>query len=162
MGSSGYLSNVTLTLNSAVTVPAGHWWLVFYPTMNLSPGGQYGRQPADTTNGYTTQLINPGNGFGLGTTWQSWSVIGPAQQDMAFRLEGSQNNIPWLSEQPSSGSLEPGDCQEIQVTFDSHGMSPGSYQGKLVLRSNDPLQAEIEVNVDMQVNGCVYLPLLTK
>ena len=162
MGSSGYLSNVTLTLSSPVNVPAGHWWLVFYPTMSLSGGGQYGRQPADTTNGYTTQFINPGNGFGFGATWQSWSVIGPAQQDMAFRLEGSLIDIPWLSEQPTSGTLEPGDCQGIQVTLDSHGMNPGIYQGRLVLHSNDPLQAVVEVNVQMQVNGCVYLPLLTK
>jgi hypothetical protein len=161
-GSSGYPSNVTLTLNSPVTIPAGHWWLVFYPTMTFSLGGQYGRQPADTTNGYITQFINPGNGFGFGTTWQSWSVIGPTQQDIAFRLEGSLIDIRWLSEQPTSGILSPGDCQEIQITFDSHDLSPGSYQGKLVLRGNDPLQAEIEVNMAMQVNGCVYLPLLTK
>jgi hypothetical protein len=162
MGSSGFPSNVTLTLSSPVNVPAGHWWLVFYPTMTFSAGGQYGRQPADTTNGYTTQFINPGNGFGFGATWQSWSVIGPAQQDMAFRLEGSLIDIPWLSEQPTSGTLEPGDCQGIQVTLDSHGMNPGIYQGRLVLHSNDPLQAVVEVNVQMQVNGCVYLPLLTK
>jgi len=161
-GSSGYLSNVTLALDTPVTVPAGHWWLVFYPTMSYSSGGQYGRQPADTTNGYTTQLINPGNGFGWGTSWQSWTAIGPTQQDMAFRLEGSQIDIPWLSEQPTSGTLQPGACQDIQVTFNSHGMNMGLYQGKLVLRREDLLQAEIEVNVDMQVNGCVYLPLLTK
>ena len=80
----------TLTLSAPISLPAGHWWLIFYPTMAFSPYGQFGRQPSDTTNGYWTQFINPGGGFGYGTAWQSWAVIGATQQDMAFRLEGTE------------------------------------------------------------------------
>jgi hypothetical protein len=57
--------------------------------MNFAGTGQYGRQPADTTNGYTGQFINPGGGFGLGTVWRDWTVLGPTQPDLAFRLEGA-------------------------------------------------------------------------
>jgi hypothetical protein len=86
----GYLSNVTLNLATPVNLPAGHYWFVFYPTMAFSPSGQYGRQPADTTNGYTGQAINPQGGFGMGTSWQSWMVWpGADRPDMAFRIEGT-------------------------------------------------------------------------
>jgi len=89
-GTGGYPSDSTLDLEvTPVHVPAGHWWLVFYPTMSLSGGGQFGRQPSDTTNGYWGQFINPGGGFGYGTEWQSWAAIGAAQQDIAFRLEAN-------------------------------------------------------------------------
>ena len=84
----GYPSNTTLTLTATLTLPAGHWWLVFYPTMNFTSYGQYGRQPADTANGYVAQFINPGGGFGYGTVWQAWTVLGVTQTDIAFRLEG--------------------------------------------------------------------------
>ena len=84
----GYPSNTTLTPSTAVSLPAGHWWLVFYPTMSFSPYGQYGRQPADTANGYWGEFINPGGGFGYGPAWQMWTVLSVAQHDIAFRLEG--------------------------------------------------------------------------
>ncbi len=86
----GYLSNTTLNLAAPIQLPAGHYWLVFYPTMAYGPYGQYGRQPADSTNGFTGQFINPGGGFGYGTSWQAWTVVNPGMPaDIAFRLEGS-------------------------------------------------------------------------
>ncbi|HNZ01878.1 MAG TPA: S8 family serine peptidase, partial [Anaerolineaceae bacterium] len=87
-GSGGYLSNATLTPAAPINLPPGHYWLVYYPTMSFGSYGQFGRQPADTTNGYVGQFINPGGGFGYGTAWQPWTVIGPTQQDIAFRIEG--------------------------------------------------------------------------
>jgi M6 family metalloprotease-like protein len=88
-GSGGYPSNTLLQLASPVNLPAGHWWLVFYPTMSFGSYGQYGRQPADTTNGYWGQFINPGGAFGYGTAWQAWTAVGATQHDIAFRLEGN-------------------------------------------------------------------------
>jgi len=93
-GSGGYPSDVALSLTTAMSLPAGHWWLIFYPAMGFTSGGQYGRQPSDTTNGYTGQFINPGGGFGHGTDWQPWTVLGPAQSDIAFRLEGTTGQEP--------------------------------------------------------------------
>ena len=87
-GSGGYLSNATLTPAAPINLPPGHYWLVYYPTMSFGSYGQFGRQPADTTNGYVGQFINPGGGFGYGNAWQPWTVIGPTQQDIAFRIEG--------------------------------------------------------------------------
>jgi Peptidase family C25/Propeptide_C25 len=87
-GSGGYPSDTLLQLTTPVSVPAGHWWLVFYPSLDFGSYGQYGRQPADTNNGYPGQFINPGGAFGYGTFWQAWTVLGAGQHDIAFRLEG--------------------------------------------------------------------------
>jgi|GEM_PF-1509789 len=84
----GLPSDTTLNLPAPINLPPGHWWLVFYPTLDFTNYGQHGRQAADTANGYVGQFINPGGGFGFGTAWQNWTVLGPAQQDIAFRLEG--------------------------------------------------------------------------
>ncbi|MBN1295166.1 hypothetical protein JXA80_00200, partial [bacterium] len=62
-GSNGYPSNTAVTLATPVTLPAGHWWICFYPTMNYDIGGQFGRQGSDTTNALIAQFINPGEGF---------------------------------------------------------------------------------------------------
>jgi N-acetylneuraminic acid mutarotase len=140
-GSGGKLSDVMLNPPTPITLPPGDWWLVFYPTMEFNVFGQYGRQPADTTNGYAGQFINPGGGFGYGTDWQDWTVLGPTQQDIAFRLEGivlpEMGAISWLSADPTSDALPGGTCQDVAVTFDATGLTPGDYESNLVILSND-------------------------
>jgi hypothetical protein len=154
-GSGGLPSNVELILDTPGQLPAGHWWFVFYPTMDFGLGGQYGRQPADTTNGYVGQFINPGGAFGLGTEWQDWTVIGPTQQDIAFRIEGqsavSYPDFPWISEDPLFGTVAPGECSLVDVTFDSTGMMPGDYLADLLILSNDPDTPEVVVPTTMTV-----------
>jgi hypothetical protein len=88
----GFLSNARIDLKTRITLPAGTWWLVFYPTMNFSGGGQFGRQLADTTNGAEAKIINHGGSFGWGTTWVSAESVlsGFTQQDLAFTLETIQ------------------------------------------------------------------------
>jgi PKD repeat protein len=126
-GSSGLASNTTLNLAAPVTLRPGHWWLVFYPVMSFGSGGQYGRQPSDTTNGGVGQFINPGGGFGFdGPIWQPWGVLGVAQQDIAFRLEGSV--VSWPS-------------QVVYVTFDAgvpEVTQPGKYFAQLKIKDNAP------------------------
>lgn len=119
----GYLSNTTLNLSTPIDLPAGHYWLVFYPTLSFTTDGQYGRQPADTTNSEVGHFINPGGGFGYGTNWQTWNVLGPAQQDIAFRLEGQVIH----------------NYQQVEVTFDAGAVSmPGIYHAELKINSNSP------------------------
>jgi hypothetical protein len=119
----GYLSNTTLNLNTPIDLPAGHYWLVFYPTMSFTTDGEYGRQPADTTNSEVGNFINPGGGFGYGTNWQAWNVLGPVQQDIAFRLEGQVIH----------------NYQQVEVTFDAGAVSmPGIYYAELKINSDSP------------------------
>jgi uncharacterized repeat protein (TIGR01451 family) len=64
-------------------------------------------------------------------------------------------DIPWLSEDPISGSILPGVCQDITVSFDSTGLAWGDYFGELLLTSNDPDQPEISVPVTLTVDESV-------
>ena len=87
-GSGGLPSNVLVTPTVQPTLTPGTYWLLFYPTMTFSPAGQYGRQVADTTSGAAVQFINPGGAFGYGTAWQAATIVGLAEHDLAFRIEG--------------------------------------------------------------------------
>jgi hypothetical protein len=150
----GYPSDTTLNLVLPITVPPGHWWLVFYPTLSFGSGGQFGRQPSDTTNGYGAQFINPGGGFGFGTVWTAASEIGFPGSDLAFRLDGGcciPPIIPWLSEDPLAGTVAPHTCQAVDVTFDSTEIQPGDYYGDLLITSDDPDTPEVTVPVSLTV-----------
>jgi hypothetical protein len=149
----GWPSNTQLNLTTPIELPPGTYWLVFYPSMDFTYG-QYGRQPADTANGYTGQFVNPGGAFGYGTVWQDWNVLGPTQTDIAFRLEGEiipVFDIPWLSENPLAGRILPGECAPVDVTFDSTGLALGDYFGNLEINSNDPDEPVVVVPVQLTV-----------
>lgn len=90
-GVGGLPSNVRLVLTSTVHLPAGRYWLVFYPVMSFATGGQYGRHVSDTLNGLDGMAINPGGGMGLPASWtsiQDASTWGMVQQDLAFQIKG--------------------------------------------------------------------------
>ena len=90
-GNQAFPSNALLDLSATpVNLPAGTWWLVYYPSLDSTAGGgQYGRLVSDTTNGYNSQVVQPGGGLGFPTTWSDASVaFGMSQTDFAFRLEG--------------------------------------------------------------------------
>ncbi len=155
----GYPSTVKLTLDVPVTLPPGRYWLIFYPSMDYTLG-QYGRQPSDSANGYVGKFINPGNGLGLGTSWRDWSVLDSPLPDIAFRIDGE---IPWISENPVLGTVQPGNTQLVTVDINSAGLVPGVYTSRLVFRTNDLDRPLITVPVRLYVsNGVVYLPLTVK
>jgi len=160
-GTGGFPSDTTLVLATPFNLPAGHWWFIFYPTMDFATGGQFGRQPSDTVNGSIAYFINPGGGFGLGTAWQPWSVIGATQNDIAFRLEGTVFDVPWMSEDPIGGSVLPGECVSVTVTFDSTGLTPGDYFANLGIYSNDPDSPEVILPVSLTVLEPVDIVSLT-
>lgn len=143
-GSSGLPSNTQLVLDEPLLLPAGHYWLVFYPSMAFSPDGQFGRQPADTTNLHTAQFVNPGGGFGFGPVWQPWLVLGAGltQPDMAFRIQGME--VP-----------------NLQIDFDATVTAPPNHviwnsafleYGSYVSQAND----------DTFTGYGVYLPMTIK
>lgn len=43
----------------------------------------------------------------------------------------------WLSQNPISGSVPWGECQDVEVTFDATGLESGDYIGELAIFSND-------------------------
>jgi hypothetical protein len=91
------------------------------------------------------------------------SNIGDLALDWAITEDGS---IPWLSEDPTAGTLQPGEAVVVSVTFDTAGMTPGDYLGQLLIDSNDPDTPQIELPVSLTVrDDCVYhvyLPIVFK
>ena len=101
-GTSGHLSSTLLNLPDAITLSPGRYWLVFYPTLAFNPYGQFGLQPADTSNEAVAKFINPGDGFGYGTGWNDWTILGMSQQDLAFSIGGTKG-AQWKSIPPFNG-----------------------------------------------------------
>ncbi len=62
--------------------------------------------------------------------------------------------VPWLTEEPLSGTVDPGLCQDVTVTFDSTGLLAGTYNGVLRIDSNDADEPQIDVPVTLIVDEC--------
>jgi hypothetical protein len=68
---------------------------------------------------------------------------------------GDYNSFDWLSVNPSTGIVEPGNSEFIEVTFNSVGLTGVFYEANIVIESNDPDQPEIIVPVSM-----IVIPIL--
>jgi hypothetical protein len=77
-------------------------------------------------------------------------------------------DIPWLSVVPMEGTVAPGETQEIQVTVDARGLTPGLYRARLSISTNDPRNPRIQVPVTLivpayqqgvDVGGTTYMDL---
>jgi len=66
-GTSGLPSDTTLNLAAPITLPAGHYWLVYYPTLSFATGGQFGVCPKvgwrNRENGGGRLHHRKGNGY---------------------------------------------------------------------------------------------------
>lgn len=62
-------------------------------------------------------------------------------------------DIPWLSEDPTSGTVPAGGSVEVAVTFDASGLSADTYLANLNIDSNDPDTPVVSVPVTMTVES---------
>jgi hypothetical protein len=60
-------------------------------------------------------------------------------------------DAPWLSEDPTSGEVAPGESVEITLTLGGAGFAPGSYEAVLVLLTNAPKQSALLVDVGLEI-----------
>jgi hypothetical protein len=94
------------------------------------------------------------NGAGLelddaGNLW----TIGQAP-NRAYLIDSgvpSFTDVPWLSENPTSGTLPPGGSQQVQVTVDATGLTPGVYDASLVFVTNSGREPNLRVPVRLVV-----------
>jgi len=61
------------------------------------------------------------------------------------------NDVPWLSENPTVGTLAPGASQEIEVQIDTAGLEPGIYIATLRVLTNSGRQPVVSVPVRLLV-----------
>jgi hypothetical protein len=78
--------SVVLSLDTPISLPPGHWWLVYQVSLDFDTYGQYGwSTTTDPIWGAPGLQNNPNGGFGMGTGW--WPT--GSGYDFMFRLEGS-------------------------------------------------------------------------
>src|SRR6185295_5607735 len=53
-------------------------------------------------------------------------------------LDDEPEDLPWVRIQPDSGTVPPGGRQTFAVTADRSRLSPGSYQGQVVIWTDTP------------------------
>lgn len=65
-------------------------------------------------------------------------------------------DVPWLAAEPTSGTLAVSSEQQLTVTVDTTGLTPGLYLGSLVIATNSGRQATLKVPVSLIVSGYVH------
>ena len=61
--------------------------------------------------------------------------------------------VPWLSLDPASGSIPPGNSDEVTVNIDASDLTAGTYHADVCVGSNDPLRPLVAVPVTLTVTG---------
>ena len=61
------------------------------------------------------------------------------------------DTVPWLSLTPTTLDIPPGQEAQVTGTIRTLGLTPGPYQGKIVLDSNDPNNPTVNVSVNLTV-----------
>jgi YVTN family beta-propeller protein len=61
-------------------------------------------------------------------------------------------DVPWLSEDPITGTVPGYSSMPVQVTFDATGLQPGIHTAEIIVQSNDPVTPTASVPVTMTVD----------
>jgi len=87
--------------------------------------------------------------------------VGLILHNAAQWLAGGQAEIPWLSEDPITGTLPADSTYVIDVTFDTMTYTVGTYAAGLKVNTDDPLNGSIIVPVTMTIEAPSYGVALT-
>jgi hypothetical protein len=61
------------------------------------------------------------------------------------------SDAPWLSTEPESGEVAPGESAELTLTLGGPRLPPGTYEATLVLVANDPKNRSLTVDVRLEI-----------
>jgi hypothetical protein len=98
------------------------------------------------------------------TAFDYQNIADPDQQvEVINRVLGyiAAGDIPWLSEEPITGTVAAGETAPVEVTFDTSSISePGDYTGVLRIKHNDPLAQPVNVPITLTVEPSADYGLL--
>lgn len=94
------------------------------------------------------------NGAGLETdvVGNLWTV--GQNSGNAYLVESGLPNfsdVPWLTVAPTEGSVAPDGSQALTISVDTTGLTPGVYHAIVVIQTNDPDNANLQVPVTLVV-----------
>jgi hypothetical protein len=95
-----------------------------------------------------------GAGLEMNEDGNLWMIAQDAGPNTAYLVDSGVpafSDVPWLSESPTSGTVAPGASQNVTVTVDTHGMTPGVYQATLTFRTDSGRQPNLSVPVRLIV-----------
>jgi len=137
----------TITLYTPLVNSGGDLWVAYEIVQNVA-----GVYPAGTDAG-------PANANGdwikTGATWAKLSVLNPALNynwNIRAKLVGEPIQA-WLSVDPMTGTVLPGESQTISVNFDADGLAQGTYEANISISSNDPATPVVDVPVTLVISG---------
>ncbi len=139
----------TLTLDTSAVLPAGNYWVEIYNDTGWGTDDYF----------WETGDLDPVRGL-VGSVWAleapgaNWLYDNATELSMQLigRL-GRQVDVPWLAEDPLDGTVPAGECQVVDVSFDSTGLGPGVYNAGLLISSDDPVTPEVAVPVELTVDA---------
>jgi hypothetical protein len=139
------LSWNTVTLDSPVFISGADIWVAYQFTQDVAstfvPGCDAGPYVLD------------GNFLSTGVGWSHLSDNPdlPYNWNIRANLTGSPME-QWLSVDMPTGTITPGDNQDITVNFDASNLTEGTYTATLRVTSNDPETPTTDIPVTFNVN----------
>jgi subtilisin family serine protease len=129
----------------ALSLPAGKYWLVAYPTFDAHTVNgvdvMWFRFLMSTQANGMGQTFNNDPNFGgdPDATWEGISTGWDGHYDAAMTGTADRQCTPaWLTASATSGAVGAGVTQTVNLTIDAGALSPGDYVGQLCVASNDP------------------------
>ena len=119
------------------------------PVINVSPSSLSSTQKSGEQ---VVRMMTIGNSGAAALDWEIMEAASACS---------SPADIPWASTAPITGTTAALGMQPIDVIFDSTGLAPGVYTGRLCVSSNDPAQALIEVPLTLIVRLIAATPALS-
>ena len=123
-----------------------HGWLTGYPANS--------QVVLQNTDGLSWLQYPYGSGQVIVTTltygWGGGGGRGAPMENLieyALYLSG----IPWLDENPITGTVAAGESQPVTVTFDASGLTPGTYAADLFVDLSDSASTVVTVPVTLNV-----------
>ena len=137
----------TLELASPVSLAPGNYWVEIYNDTGSSTDDYFWEVgDLDAANGLT------GSAWATTAPGSGWNYDGGTE--LAIQLVEASFDIPWLFEDPISGTLaEIGGTEAVTLTFDAsvpEVTQPGEYTGTLMVTSDDPA-SPVAIPVTMTV-----------
>ena len=122
-----------------------------------SPEGTEAVIAAGSSSGDYTISLDAFNGEQIQGTWKLWITDsygdgGHQATNITVTVTKSYEIYPWLTVEPSAGSITAGSSNTIEAVCDGSTLPAGNYEGKIFISSNDPVQTLIEIPVNLTVD----------
>ncbi len=147
--------DVEAATGDAIVLPAGRYWLTFFPEIIWSNVGTRWNWFQAANSADPAKVVDPSAFFGA--TFASWTPIPNAVSfpSVAFTLEGALVcELPgWLAVDSAAGTVSGSDHQELALELDTAGLAPGVYSAVVCIGSDDLETPFLAVPVTLEVTA---------